>query len=261
MDDTPAETRQPVSPVGPLLLAAWLALGAGLANAGPGLAGPLTFAFVMTGWILAVALHEFGHAYIAHLAGDHTIAAQGYLSFDPRKYADLWTSLIIPLIAVALGGIGFPGGAVYLREDLMRSKAWRSAASLAGPAGTLVVLLVISLALRLITPALPGGEANPLVPALALLGFLQATALILNLLPIPGLDGFNAIRPFLPRSWHGGIRKVETVAMLALLALIFFVPLAAALFFAVSFEAAAAAGLPIEPVQDGYRAFRFWDAG
>lgn len=259
MTDATAETRQPVSPVGPLLLAAWLALGFALAKASPDLAGPLTFAFVMVGWILAVALHEFGHAFIAHLAGDHTIVEKGYLSFDPRKYADLWTSLLIPLIAVALGGIGFPGGAVYLREDLMRSKAWRSAASLAGPAGTLVVLVIISVAVRAIAPALPGGTANPLIPALALLGFLQATALVLNLLPIPGLDGFNAIRPFLPRAWDGAIRKVETIAAFALLALIFFVPVAAALFFGVAFTVAAAVGLPIEPVQDGYRAFRFWD--
>jgi len=250
--------RPPISPNAFILLAAWIGAGVGLVMV-PEARGVFTFAFVIFGWVLAVVAHEFGHAFIAHKAGDPTIAEKGYLSLDPLKYADLGVSIVIPVIAVVLGGIGFPGGAVYLREDLMRSKAWRSAASLAGPAGTLVVLLVISLAVRAIAPALPGGGANPLIPALALLGFLQATALILNLLPIPGLDGFNAIRPFLPRSWHGAIRRIETVAMLALLALIFFVPIAAALFFAVSFEVAAAVGLPIEPVQDGYRAFRFWD--
>lgn len=261
MDDTvTTATRQPISPVGPLLLAVWLGLGVALAQAGTELTGVLTFAFVMVGWILAVALHEFGHAWIAHLAGDTTIEAKGYLTFDPRKYTDLGTSLIIPLIAVALGGIGFPGGAVYLREDLMRSRAWRSAASLAGPAGTLVVLVLISLALRLIAPALPGGLDNPLIPALALLGFLQATALVLNLLPIPGLDGFNALRPFLPQAVSDAVRKVEGLAALALLALIFFVPIAAALFFGVAFLVAEAVGLPVEPVQAGYSAFRFWDS-
>lgn len=268
MDETAApETDAPetavhrgVSPVGPILLAAWLALGFALARTDAGAAlGPLTFAFVMLGWILAVALHEFGHAFVAHLAGDHTIAAKGYLSFDPRRYADLGTSLVIPLIALALGGIGFPGGAVYLREDLMRSRAWRAAASLAGPLGTLVVLLALSVLVAVLAPRLPGGAANPLVPALALLGFLQATALVLNLLPIPGLDGFNAIRPFLPRSWAPGIRRAEGLAILALLGVIFFVPLAAALFFALAFEVAALVGLPIDQVQAGYRAFRFWD--
>ena len=59
----------------------------------------------------------------------------GYLSFDPRRYGDLGTSLVIPLLALALGGIGFPGGAVYLRNDLMRSPFWRAAASTSlGPA-------------------------------------------------------------------------------------------------------------------------------
>ena len=53
-----------------------------------------------------------------------------HVSFDPRRYGDLGVSLVIPLIALAMGGIGFPGGAVYLRTDLMRSRPWRSAASL-----------------------------------------------------------------------------------------------------------------------------------
>jgi Zn-dependent protease len=260
LDETAALQAAPrgISPVGPLLLAAWLALGVALARTEPHAAGALTFGFVMVGWILAVALHEFGHAFTAHLAGDHTIAAKGYLSFDPRRYADLGTSLVIPLIALAMGGIGFPGGAVYLREDLMRSRAWRSAAALAGPLGTLIVLLLVSLALRPVAAALPGAEANPLVPALAFLGFLQATALLLNLLPIPGLDGFNAIRPFLPGSWAPAIRRAEGLSMLALLGLLLLVPMAGAIFFALAFEIARAAGLPLDLVQDGFRAFRFW---
>jgi Zn-dependent protease len=98
----------------------------------------LTFAFVAMTWVLSVGIHEFGHAFVAHKAGDTTIVDKGYLTLDPLKYSDLSTTLIFPLIALALGGIGFPGGAVYLREDLMRTKGWRSLASLAGPLGTLV---------------------------------------------------------------------------------------------------------------------------
>lgn len=254
---TPADARAGISPFAIVLLAGVVALGAALANL-PQYAGPLTFAFLMLGWVIAVALHEFGHAFTAHLAGDHTVATKGYLSLDPRRYVDLGTSLVIPLIALALGGIGFPGGAVYLREDLMRSRAWRSAASFAGPFGTLVVLVALSILLHVLTPLLPGEAANPLVPALAFLAFLQATALILNLLPIPGLDGFNIIRPWLPRSWRGAIRKAEALSMIALLALLFFIPGASAVLFGLGVAITTAAAIPLDAIREGYSAFRFW---
>src|SRR5690606_3964444 len=178
------------------LLAGWLALGAVLALV-PGAPGVVTFAFVVAGWMLALVAHEFGHAFVAWKAGDHTVAEKGYLTLDPIKYADLGTSLVIPMIALALGGIGFPGGAVYLREDLMRSPAWRSAASLAGPAGTLAMFVTLSAAAQFWL-GLYGADGIALSAALAFLAFLQATALILNLLPVPGLDGWGVIRPFLP---------------------------------------------------------------
>lgn len=249
---------KPVAPpnnlVGLALLAAFVAFGAALVLAPPAKT-PLTFAFVLTGWVLAVMAHEFAHAGVAWLAGDHTVREKGYLSFDPRRYGDLGTSLVIPLIALALGGIGFPGGAVYLRDDLMRSPRWRAAASLAGPAATLVVLLLLALVLNLWSrAALPG----PLFAALAMLAFLQATALVLNLLPLPGLDGFNAIRPFLSRAWAQAIRRFEGLGMLLLLAAVFLLPGFSDLLFGVSVVVAAALGVPVQAMQAGWDAFHFW---
>jgi Zn-dependent protease len=249
--------RPPISPNAFILLAAWIGAGVGLVMV-PEARGVFTFAFVIFGWVLAVVAHEFGHAFIAHKAGDPTIAEKGYLSLDPLKYADLGVSIVIPVIAVVLGGIGFPGGAVYLREDLMRSRAWRSAASLAGPFGTFVVLLVLTAVIGFAAPRLEGGVGNPLIPALAFLAFLQATALILNLLPVPGLDGYGILRPWLPATVREATRKFEGVAMMALLAVLFFVPPAASLFFGVAFLVSQAVGVPLEAIQDGYRAFRFW---
>jgi Zn-dependent protease len=217
--------------------------------------GVLVFAFVVVGWILSVMVHEFGHAIVAWWGGDHTVATNGYLTFDPRLYADVVTSLLIPLAALALGGIGFPGGAVYLRTDLMRSKLWRTAASLGGPAGTLLVLLGLALALRF----WPGADlGSPLYLAVTFLAFLQATALVLNLLPIPGLDGFNALRPYFPRSWRPAIRKLEGLAFFLLLGLIFLVPGASANLFRVAGELAALVGVRLDALGDGYALFRFW---
>ena len=250
-------SRPPISPNALILLAAWIASGVGLIMA-PQAAGVFTFVFVILGWVLAVVAHEFGHAFIAHKAGDPTIAEKGYLSLDPLKYADLGVSIVIPVIAVVLGGIGFPGGAVYLREDMMRNRAWRSAASLAGPFGTFLVLIVLTAAIGFAAPRLEGGLASPLIPALAFLAFLQATALLLNLLPVPGLDGYGIIRPWLPQDVREATRKYESLAMIALLAVLFFVPPVANLFFGIAFLVSHLVGVPLEAVQEGYRTFRFW---
>ncbi|MET0274295.1 MAG: site-2 protease family protein [Phenylobacterium sp.] len=259
MTTTPVETveiaKPPANWVGAAIAGVCAALAVALQLAPQPAVGVLTFAFVMVGWILAVMAHEFSHAFVAYLAGDHTVKAKGYLSFDPRRYGDLGTSLVIPLLALALGGIGFPGGAVYLRNDLMRGPYWRAAASLAGPAATLVVLLALAAVLAVWGAF---GGAGPLYPALTVLAFLQAMALILNLLPLPGLDGFNAIRPFLPGSWAPALKKYEGLALLAVLGLIFFVPGASALLFAGAARLGFALGLQLDALQYGWGQFHFW---
>jgi len=245
---------RPVNALGAGLLLAWVAMGLALVRleAPPGL---LTFAFIMLGWVLSVMAHEFSHAAVAYLGGDVTVAQKGYLSFDPRRYGDLGVSLVIPLLVLALGGVALPGGAVYLRNDLMRSRAWRSAASLAGPAATLAILIVLASVLRIWTAS---GEPNALYPALTLLAFLQAMALIFNLLPVPGLDGFNALRPYMPAAWAPYIRKAEGVVMALLLLAIFLLPRVFGVLFAAAAGLGFALGLDPAALSEGWRAFHFW---
>jgi Zn-dependent protease len=218
----------------------------------------LTFAFVVVGWILSVVVHEFAHAYVAYKAGDHTIAQKGYLTLDPLKYTDLGTSLILPLVVLAMGGIGFPGGAVYLRDDLMRSRRGRALASLAGPLGTLAVL--VGLAICLAADRAFGVETSPLSRAAAFLAFLQAFALVLNLLPLPGLDGFGVIRPYLPERVQQQATKVGALVFIGLFLAIFFVPPVSRLFFGLAFLLVQAFGVSGSAIGAGYEAFRFWTA-
>jgi len=241
-------------PMGFAILAAWLLLAIALLlmDQPPRL---LTFAFVMVGWLLSVMAHEFGHALVGYWAGDNTVKAKGYLDFDPRRYVNPGVSIGLPLLALALGGVGFPGGAVYLRLDLMRSRLWRSAASLAGPGVTALIFVGLAVLLNVWRAT---GIGTDLYPALSVLAFLQAMALILNLLPIPGLDGFNAIRPFLPLAWGPTLRKLEGLGMVLLLVLVFVVPGASAQLFRVAAQLSVAAGLEPSALNQGWTAFHFW---
>src|SRR5262249_18810800 len=138
-----------------------------------------TFVFVFVGWLMSLCLHEWGHAVTAYAGGDRSVSERGYLTLNPLKYANPLLSILIPLAFLAAGGIGFPGGAVYVNKDAMRNKWWRAGVSAAGPAMNLGILFICALVLRFapINDALAG--------AIAFLALLQATAVVLNMLPIP----------------------------------------------------------------------------
>ncbi len=162
------------------------------------------FLLIVCGWLVSLCLHEYAHALVAYLCGDRSVADRGYLRLNPLKYTSPVLSIILPIIAVILGGIGLPGGAVWIDHAVIRSKAQESLISLAGPASNLFLAAVCALPFWIIGrpdvhfegATLAGAHANFWV-ALAAIGFLQVTASILNFIPVPGLDGGNIIRPWL----------------------------------------------------------------
>ena len=247
-------TERGVSPIALALLAVWIGSGVALGLIDQ-LRGLFTFIFVISGWVLAVAVHEFGHAWVAHKAGDTTVEGRGYLTLNPMKYTNVVMSIVIPVAIVAMGGIGFPGGAVYLRQDLMRSRSWRAASSLAGPGGTLLVLIVLSGLVAIVRPLNPG---SGLIPALSFLAFLQATALILNLLPVPGFDGYGALRPFLPLGLRRVLAPIEGLAVMAFIVLLFWSSLLSSLLFGAAFSLIDLLGVSPDAAIDGLRTFQFW---
>ena len=191
----------------------------------PGLVGPLTILFVTAGWITSLCVHEFGHAVVAYLGGDSSVHASGYLDLNPLRYTNVLLSLVMPVLFLLLGGIGLPGGAVYIDRGALRSRAWDSAVSVAGPAGTLLCALLIAI------PFLVPGHRDWVTStnlgffeALGFLGFIEVIALVLNLLPVPGLDGFGIIRPWLPYAVQGLANQYGQLGILAVFAALWFLP-------------------------------------
>ena len=189
--------RQSVRP-SPIFLAliAVTAAGAALAWFAGRDVGPLAYAgvfvFVIFGWLVTLCVHEFGHAYSAYRFGDRDVATRGYLTLNPFKYTHPLLSLGLPVLFIALGGIGLPGGAVYVRTAYM-TKRQQTLVSLAGPAANLAFAVLLLVATRLFYDA----EHSVFWAGVAFLGFLQITAFLLNMLPVPGLDGYGALEPHL----------------------------------------------------------------
>ena len=82
------------------------------------------FVIVTILWVFSVCLHEFGHAWVADKGGDHTVREKGYLTMNPLQYTDPLFSLVLPVVFLLMGGIGLPGGAVYINHQLLRSRGW-----------------------------------------------------------------------------------------------------------------------------------------
>jgi Zn-dependent protease len=206
----------------------------------------LTLVFVVGGWITSLCIHEFGHAIVAYLGGDRSVAAAGYLSLNPLRYQNLLMSLILPVVFLLLGGIAMPGGAVYINHSALRTRAWSSAVALAGPVGSLLCALVIAGVFWIAGQSawITNANAN-FFAALALLGFFLVLAVLLNLLPVPGLDGFGVIRPWLPYSVQLSAMRYSTVAIYGVFIVLWFVAPVRSAFFQAVFQIAAS--LSINP--------------
>src|SRR3954454_18188892 len=101
------------------------------------------FLFIVAAWVVSLSLHEFAHAYLAWRFGDHDIEARGYLTLNPIKYAHPVLSILLPVLFIAIGGIGLPAGAVWLHSERFRSDLQRTLVSLAGPLVNLVLAVVL----------------------------------------------------------------------------------------------------------------------
>ncbi len=221
------------------------------------------FLLVLGGWIVSVCLHEFAHAYAAYRAGDRSVEARGYLTLNPLKYSHPLLSILLPLVAIVGGGFALPGGAVYLHRHQFRSKRALSLAAAAGPAVNLVlgVVLIVVANVHDVTPlslSSFSAEHGRFWFGLGFLGFLQITGAVLNLLPIPGLDGYAIIEPYLDPHTRELGEKVKPWGLLAIIVLLFYAdPVKNAFFDLVNWVYQLFGGHELTWVV-GHEFFRFW---
>jgi len=237
-------------------IVALTAVGGGLAWYAGARTTPLAYAgvfiFVIAGWTVSLCLHEFGHAYTAWRFCDTDVELRGYLTLNPLKYSNPLLSLGLPALFIALGGIGLPGGAVYVRTWFMNPRR-RTLVSLAGPAANLVLAVV----LLVTTSVMFDPHHGVFWAGMAFLGFLQVTALLLNLLPIPGLDGYNALEPHLSAETQRALQPAKQWGFLILMVLLI-APVLNQMFFSAVYYFVGLSGVPPHLAAIGGLLTRFW---
>ncbi|MCW2541194.1 MAG: putative zinc metalloprotease ywhC [Frankiales bacterium] len=176
------------------------------------------FLFVVAAWVVTLCLHEFAHAFSAWRFGDTEVEARGYLTLNPLKYSHPVLSIVLPIVFIALGGIGLPGGAVFIHPNQFRTRFQRAVVSLVGPATNALSAIVLLIVFAGRSAA--SDDHQVFWAALAFLAFLQLMAAILNLLPIPGLDGWGVIEPYLDPGVQRGAEQFKPWGMIILYALL-----------------------------------------
>ena len=214
------------------------------------------FILVAGGWIVSLCLHEFGHAFLAWRNGDHSAAERGYLTLNPLKYSNAALSFVLPVLFVLLGGIGLPGGAVYVDRGAIPGRLRHSLISAAGPAANIVFALVLAA----LIPDSPSDSTIYFWSGVGFLTFLQVTAALLNLVPVPGLDGYGIVEPYLPESWRRGAVKVAPYGLLIVIAILW-IPTVNRAFFSAITRLTDLMGVSPLLVGFGDQLFRFWTGG
>jgi len=175
------------------------------------------FLFVIAGWLVSLCVHEYGHARMALHGGDITVGGKGYLTLNPLKYTHPIYSFVLPVVFIILGGIALPGGAVFIDRGRIHGRVKHSLVSAAGPAVNLVFALACLVPLG---TGLLDGAPYAFHAAVGYLGELQVIATILNLLPVPGLDGYGIIEPWLSYPTRRAFASFAPYGMMAVFLLL-----------------------------------------
>jgi Zn-dependent protease len=174
--------------------------------------------------IFAITLHEVAHGWAARLLGDNTAQQQGRLSLNPLKHVDPVGTVLIPGLLVALRTGFLFGWAKPVPVDWRNFRSPRldmALVALAGPVANLVMALAWGL---LFKQGLLAGTDQGLWYGLKLMGraglIFNISLMVLNLLPLPPLDGSRVLMGLLPPRIAYRYARIEPYGMLILMVLV-----------------------------------------
>lgn len=145
----------------------------------------------LPGIIIGLTVHEFCHAWVAHLCGDSTSKDQGRVTLNPLKHIDL-----LGFIMLIFAGFGWAKPVQFNEENLRNPKGDVIKIALAGPLSNAVIAMLLSVLFTVLSKYFPPYHS----PAMKIVSdvFMYAIYInwglfIFNLIPLPPLDGSHVL--------------------------------------------------------------------
>ncbi|MFP5412059.1 MAG: site-2 protease family protein [Gammaproteobacteria bacterium] len=175
--------------------------------------------------VLAITLHEAAHAFVASRLGDRTAQALGRVTINPFKHVDPVGTLLVPglilLASKALGGgllFGWAKPVPVIASNLRSPRRDMGLVAAAGPGANLLMALGWGLAIKAMVVT---GIGDEFFVRMAYAGILVNIALaVLNLMPVPPLDGGRILTSLLPLRLAIPYSRLEPYGIFILLALL-----------------------------------------
>jgi Zn-dependent protease len=174
--------------------------------------------------ILAITLHEAAHGYVAKLYGDLTAYAQGRVTLNPLRHIDPMGTIVVPLLLLAVSSPYLFGWAKPVPVNFgnlrhpKRDMLWVAAA---GPGANLLMAFLWALVFKF-GLAIPESNFSEPMLLMGQAGILvNVILLVLNLLPLPPLDGGRIAVSLLPHRIAYRFAQIEPYGFIILLVLLF----------------------------------------
>lgn len=181
--------------------------------------------FVLLVLMISLSVHEFAHAYSADKFGDPTPRSMGRVTLNPMRHLDVFGTLLFVLV-----GFGWAKPVLVSPSKFRNPRLMNVIVSFLGPFSNLVLGFIGTLIYYIVThTGLIAGWSSGAIEAMMLFLslFVQLNVLlfILNLIPIPPLDGYRILESVLPYRIMAKIRPYEQWTVYILLLLVFIRPL------------------------------------
>lgn len=168
--------------------------------------------------MFAITVHEAAHGYVAWKFGDNTAKKLGRISINPLKHIDIVGTVILPILMVVTTGLAFgwakpvPVNPNYFKNP-KRDMAY---VAIAGPLSNLLMaifwIIVLKLGFYCLKNDVSGGFAMFYMGQAGIL--INLILMILNLIPIPPLDGSKVLLAILPKPWDLWLNKATPFGLI-----------------------------------------------